>query len=84
MIKFPSLTPEDIREFSGYSIHTEEITELFLVDEYLSTVDTVSLHELQLKFVKGYTWAYKMISHFKNKGRIVPNDVFGNFRVIND
>lgn len=26
-IKFPSLTPNDIREFSGYSIHVEKITD---------------------------------------------------------
>lgn len=74
----PEFIKEKMREDREYA------RDIKMVDEYISTVDTVSSHELQLKFVKGYTWAYKMISHFKNKGRIVPNDVFGNFRVIND
>lgn len=55
-----------------------------MVDEYISTVDTVSSNELRLKFGKSYAWAYKMVAYFKNKGRIVLNDVFGNYRVIND
>lgn len=55
-----------------------------MVDEYISTVDTVSSKELQRKFGKSYAWAYKMVAYFKNKGRIVLNDVFGNYRVINE
>jgi hypothetical protein len=62
----------------------EYARDIKMVDEYISTVDTVSSKELQLKFVKDCTWAYKIISHFKNKGRIVPNDVFGNYSVINE
>lgn len=57
-IKFPRLTPDDICEFSGYSIHVEKITdkydewfpfsdlEEFLDDMFDSTMDWSNIDDL--------------------------------------
>ena len=56
----------------------DEFTE---VENFLKTVKTVSANELQIRFVKGYCWAYKQIEYFKAVGMLSLDDVYGNYRV---
>ncbi|MDR0829234.1 MAG: hypothetical protein LBN95_03870 [Prevotellaceae bacterium] len=63
-----------IDEINGIDQYTE-------VENYLKTVKTVSSRELQLKFEKGYNWAWKQLEYFKNVGMITLDDVYGNYSV---